>query len=160
MKIENFTSFTLQVCFGSFSIKLCACSRCLRAYTIVSLHSSLESVTFSLSSVLSACLPLFPQFLSLFLSFPFLSPSLCLYLFVSAGLSRPVNLSAVSEDRALRFCSLLPFPVFFFLSLLCAAETHTCTVPHIQTDTQKQTNSLSRSPSQVHPHAVSLSLTL
>ncbi len=122
-----------------------------------------------MSSVLSLfSLPLFPQFLSLFPS-----PSPSLYMFVSAGLSRPVNLSAVSEDRALRFsCSLLPFPVVLSPFFLCCVQqththththTHTCTFPHMQTHTNadklilshclKYLLPLSRSLAFSQPHA-------
>lgn len=115
-------------------------------------------------------MPLLPLFLLFSLSFPSLcfhflsrSPSFCLCMFVSAGLSRPVNLSAVSEDRALRFsCSLVPFPVVSFTlrSLLCAADAHMHFPSHTTTLTRMPTNSFSHTPSQVHPPAVSLSRTL
>lgn len=107
------------------------------------------------SQVFPPCLS--PASLPLFLSPPLLS-SLC----VCVGLSRPVNLSAFSEDRALCFSCSLSFPFLSFFhpsfSVKCGRDTHS--IPHIRTRKQASTNSFSHTPSQVHPPAVSLSHTL
>lgn len=92
-----------------------------------------------------------------------LSPSLCLHMFDSARLSRPVNLSAISEDAAL--CSLLalslPFLSFFApLFKVQRAHAHTQTLSLTSNCTQTQSVNkliLSHSVSRTYSRCLALS---
>lgn len=141
-----------QVPFGPYCLLLYA--RCLQVYILILYLGT-------------GLLSLFPQFFSAFLLSHSLSislsPLLCLYMLVSAGLSRPVNLSAISEDSALCFsCSLLPFPVIFsplLLSVMCSRHTNALSLTH-STFAQKgrQTHSLTLRLKYILPLSRSLAL--
>lgn len=144
-------SIYMPVHFPRWAFKVAEC-RCLCSF-ICSLHFS----------SISSSPPPAPSF------------ALLLHMFVSVGLSRPVNLSASSDDRALCVCVCVsfllalssPFLSFFTPPSLVSAHRHTHThvhpisLAHTHTTTYKtkaSTNSFSHTPSQVHPPAVSLSL--